>query len=365
MTSFLDIFGVWWRFDRYQIVKDRICPAPGAILTRFHPWDDVVGAASMSTQSSITTPYTKLFDVIRNVELVPTLSSGGEPDRLTEASAELVLNWCSQYGLLGLLPAGLLQVRLAPRWAESEVIRSSNKTFLAHPQMRIHQRYFSGWRTTMQITLGAWTRDPSDVGAIVPDESLDPKWPQPGAIALDLDSGGLVAMRFDDPAWSQYFPFVPENERETYSWPAIYSDAFWVVYGEPVHGFVTEGRKLERAIDLIANGVGPSPSERDEQEFAGAYRYLNTLLSNVNPCFRPKMDTGELRQYWSCTSLLSSLAMMALLDCAQGRRPRICTTCKRVFISNAPKAEYCRPTCRGTMQMRRQRTRKRDGLRQT
>jgi hypothetical protein len=43
---------------------------------------------------------------------------------------------------------------------------------------------------------------------------------------------------------------------------------------------------------------------------------------------------------------------MAMEDLAADRLHR-CATCQRMFLSSAPRVEYCSPKCRHTMQKRR------------
>jgi hypothetical protein len=67
-----------------------------------------------------------------------------------------------------------------------------------------------------------------------------------------------------------------------------------------------------------------------------------------------------LEQVTISPGLLSSYALMFLLDQVENRRALRCEVCVRYFVSDERRALYCSPRCRHTAQSRRYRL-KRDG----
>jgi hypothetical protein len=97
-------------------------------------------------------------------------------------------------------------------------------------------------------------------------------------------------------------------------------------------------------------------SEDERQAIAGGMRVLQALVEPVG--LTPRLsDEGRVDQQWVATSLLASFAAMALQDLSVRRRVLGCAVCGRLFLSKAPRATYCRRTCRLTAQKRAYRER--------
>jgi hypothetical protein len=86
---------------------------------------------------------------------------------------------------------------------------------------------------------------------------------------------------------------------------------------------------------------------------------MRGLQAHVEPVgLTPRLlDEGGVRQQWVATSLLASFTTMALQDLSVRRRVLGCAVCGRLFLSKAPRATYCRRTCRLTPQKRAYRER--------
>jgi hypothetical protein len=159
-------------------------------------------------------------------------------------------------------------------------------------------------------------------------------------------------------AWGPFFPDVPAAERTTHEYPVPESDAFWASYAEPVGWFLGAASHLRDAVlDLSADPALGNESATDfVYRLDTAARLLHGLLSPVQPSLTVGPD-GEFRQTWRTRSLLSSFALMALLDLTERRRVLTCRICGRVFVSAAYQALYCSERCRGTGQKRAYRAR--------
>src|ERR1035438_9429280 len=100
MTSTLQqkIFAdYWFRFDRYEIKGGYIRPAPGAKLSQYEPWR-TFGAPK--GKIGIKQPYEPLLALAKLLD--PDPSDVGSV-RAAENADHLILEWCSQNGLLGIL----------------------------------------------------------------------------------------------------------------------------------------------------------------------------------------------------------------------------------------------------------------------
>src|SRR5687767_12186968 len=84
--------GLWWRFSSYEMVNGFIRPEPRAKLERYNPWSEY-GPGHVS-------PYQSLINLIENLPV----SSDGTVVKLRKENEKQLLDWCSKYGLLGLLP---------------------------------------------------------------------------------------------------------------------------------------------------------------------------------------------------------------------------------------------------------------------
>ena len=99
--------GKWWRADKYELRNGSIRPAAGARLQEYEPWQEysVTGATGEDEKA----PYETLVALLSDF---PT--QAGRP--VPTAQSQRLLDWCGQYGLLGILPHRAQEVILAPRW---------------------------------------------------------------------------------------------------------------------------------------------------------------------------------------------------------------------------------------------------------
>ncbi len=340
--------GRWHRFDRYEIREDVIVPADGAVLEQFDPW-----AATDAER-----PYESLLRLAQDVRFLPP--TAGTPHQLDDASERLVLEWVHEHGVLGVLPHRAMSVRLAPRWA-TLFSPDPNRLF---PRVLTHVKTTIGWnseeRSTLPNSPGTYylVDEPDQFGELVPDDAIPPQWATAGVLLRRLDGFEIHAESFR-PYWARYFPSVPDAERETYAYPLPLSDAFWHLYGEPIGEFIAAATTFKAAIEGLAQ-MGPIDQISDEQagKVVEGRGLLHALVQDIRSAVALS-DQGTMRQLWVSTSLLGTLAMMALEDLTGSTgRVRRCSTCARLFVSRSYQASYCSQTCRGTSQKRRYRMRR-------
>jgi len=240
-------------------------------------------------------PYEALSEVVR-------LGRYTVSGRLTSDTQSRLLEWCRQFGLLGVLLQRVETVVLAPR---TEAVRRGTSEVI----QTIYKRSSTGWQL-IKMHGAELTRD---TGVMVQDRDL-----------------GHVIWEPLGQTWTKFFPAVPETERDTYPYPNPSEDEFWEIYGEPVGEFLRAADGLSATLAEIARErERSSPTSFDA--CIPALERLNRYAAAVRLWVFPNRD-GRLSQFWIAPTLLSSLAMMALQDLAEQREVRECQTCGRLFV---------------------------------
>jgi hypothetical protein len=365
-TPFNVYQGGWWRFSKYELRDGYIRPAPKAQLEIYDPWAayqssweyDPESATPYIEQRTSAPPYQSLLALLQEFRF----DALGKPDL---ESAEKLLAWCSEHGLLGLLPQRTQMVTLAVRWYPpgwGPMLGEKPKPPKDGKLSLIGFQYFRqnavvrlrGWYALMLASqktetghklgeLGKKSR-----GALRPHALIQDMRPLQNE---GLMSTILTPSYYEEPlsqTWGNFFPDVPKNEKDTYLYPIPLSDAFWHLYAESVDDFLAGAIVLAKAVDSISHNAGGEGWYSDE-----GVSLLNNLVSSASMMVRPGGDTYI--QEWRTPSLLASYAVMALQDLTQQRRLLNCETCNKPFITDAYQARYCSDTCRHTAQKRRYR----------
>jgi hypothetical protein len=351
------VAGRWWRFTKYEIRDGSIRSAPGAELQLTDPWAAYRDSRQGRTRQA--PPYESLLGVLRNLSFqVSKTAEEIERVELTPEGSRALLGWCETFGLLGILLNRTLMVTLGPRW-ERQRGRTGNGDLL-RPVQRGYVRTTTGWRPMRprqgmpfaRPTASAWTL----VGSPVRADLLPRRWPTAGAI-VDVGSTGVQEESLSR-TWAKFFPDVPARERETWAYPIPLSEDFWRHYAEPLDDFLFAVLGLRQTLERLTTSKS-RPHENDAQtSIEGDIQSLQRLVASVSPTLkRPRR--GGFAQQWHSSSLLGSLAMMALLDLTEQRRVVACRVCDRVFVTSAWQGRYCSPRCRWTAQKRASRAKKR------
>jgi hypothetical protein len=342
--------GVWWRFTAYECREGSIRPAQGATLEPYDPWQAY--RAAQAGRKTRPSPYQPLLDLLDGITYRP-VGEQGYP-ALTPESEQQVLQWCATYGLLGVLPHRVRMVVLAPRW---EPLFEGLPEAL-WPALRQYVRTATGWSLMVSSHLSGAPGEgmpmpqgaPEARGRLVGEPDWPHGWPMPGVLLRELRG---PAWRWEPLArtWGRFFPDLPTDGRETYAYPMPLTPAFWALYAEPVEAFLAGGLALREALRGLACLKPLAETSEDErQAIVGGMRVLQALVEPVG--LTPRLsDEGGVHQQWAATSLLASFAAMALQDLSV-KRLLGCAVCGRLFFSKAPRATYCRRTCRLTAQKR-------------
>jgi len=297
----------WWKFDRYEIEAGYIKPAVGSALARYAPWSLY---KSPHGKDPIQRPYHSLLGLV------------GQKAELDHDSETAILDWCSEYGLLGVLLHRSESVSLP-------MLESGEQLGLNR-----YARETAGW-----IAAKTLDRDPAHAGA----------W---------VRQVGRFWSEFEplDETWGRFFPQLSDPR----AIPPPFSDAFWNTYAEPLDSFLEAAQFLKRAVgQLSAIRDSREKLEDKQRNFAGG---AQQLIHSLTITVRPMMYLTTRNRYgfaWATGSLLSSLAMMALLDFTENRL-LMCRNpkCGALFTTKSVEAKYCSARCRGAVQMRKYRSRK-------
>lgn len=313
--------GEWWRFSLYEIQDGCLRPAPDAQPEWYDPWPEFQGtrALTVGQAPAATQPaYQSLAKLVHQLKY----HAGHKryPDCLTEQSQNDILEWCQQHGLLGVLLSRWEAISLAP-W------RNSSGDW-------VQLRYSRGFGQVIQqreISGDAQDNKPSVLIHRLNDLSLVEEPPQK--------------------TWSRFFPTVEFAERNSFPYPAPYTDDFCRLYGERLMDFCNAAKLITGAMTHLGRRVADSKGGPDLAR--------QQALDTINLLRRPVVSVLDLEDDQTvgarreAPSLLASFADMFAQDLAYGHAMLQCTCCGVAFVSSAYQAQYCSVNCRLRGQKRR------------
>jgi len=372
-----DIFyrGRWWRFSDYSIRDGYVQAKPEARFHQYEPLSDF--QVARSGRKDADPPYVSL------IRLAQTFKHT-EDSQPTAETAERVLSWCNEYGLLGILLHQVQVARFAPRW---ELRRKRSAAELAQdpplrlePGSRLAQHFQNRPRRPaaekLEFTQSAYQRtnhgtfrfgdERHGLRTLVNRAGLEgaivsPKqWPRdtPTVLLNNLETGGWGFEPLSH-TWARFFPTIPPKERSTFQYPQPYSETFWRIYAEPLGDFVNTARQFERAY-LSALKL-KDPSAVDDPRVDPTTSLLNALVTPTGPCVFQFADGGvkRIEQLIVAPSLLGALALMLQQDLMTDRRVVRCQNdrCRMVVLAVGYQTSHCSQQCRYAAIKRAQRVR--------
>jgi len=297
-------------------------------------------------------PYLALFALLEKIQ---------DP---FQSGAELITDWCSRFGLLGILPHRVHTITLPARWGGTTNFAEPiwRKLHRLQPNQLVpvvtqHFRSSTGWHSRKMAFPPV--RDGKCLsGGIVTDQDLPPECPRPSVIWTKTDEVIPSSSPLD--VLGPFFPDAPAD----FKYPMPLSAEFWPLYCEPIHEFWNVALALYKVVKAIAELKQKPLTEFQGIEAAlllGNIERLNAFASPVGVSLGPARDGSKLVQRWAGPSLISSLSHMALLTLAQCQ-VHCCATCDGVFVSSAWQAKHCSPRCRETAAKRELRNRQRTAV---
>jgi hypothetical protein len=360
-TALYEAAGRWWRFSKYEIRDGMIRPAAGAKLTQYDPWASY--AKAKEARSRTEPPYLGIIRLAAQIDegqkerarRDPVGAREGQP-LFTDADRAAIATWCSQWGLLGLLPHFARRAVLAPHWEGWSLIKDvvTGTTNLVPDPARITPtqvtcvRAGATWTVTRSFQVGGSPATPKGVreGDLLLEHGGAEQWPKPSAeIAPSPVYGdspteervGPLGMR-----WSSYFPDVPRDQEETYNYPPPLSAGFWQVYAESMFEFIEHALLLRQIWENVPHGGHSAPAGARAHGRAA----LHALVAEVGHVLEEDEHAGGFRRLRVAPSLLGTLALMMFEDLAEPRRVRRCARCQVSFRAGAWANRYCSPRCR-------------------
>lgn len=343
----------WARFDHYVVHDGYVCPDSGAKVEIYELCDrNPVG----QIQARKTEPtYCSLLNLAQKIELKPR-PGPGPLLTFSENCENRVMEWCSQFGLLGVLPHAVHMVTLAPRYGPLPDVEGRWVPW-QRQYLRVNQEWVR--RDLWDVQVGATKEGDVDqwMDKLVPPEEIPKGWPKSEVALQDLTSGKLKKEPLAK-TWGKFFPTVPQTERDTYAYPVPNSAEFWNLYAEPIPQFVEAATLFLSAAQGIGRLAEHDLTHDARGQVERAVFTLNSLLSPTGSA-AVLSNKDRIEQHWMGPSLLGAFAMMALRDFSEQRLVRTCANakCRRIFVTKAYQGRYCSDKCRYATQKRRYRDR--------
>jgi hypothetical protein len=329
----------WWRYSKYEIEQQRICPSRGGRLERYDPWAEYELGKKRVGESP---PYLSLVNMLDEIRqditianstgmppfptdpkhppqlriptYVNTFGSGGPfLQSISERAVKRILDWSSRFGLLGVLPQRVLMLQQRKYQSTEPYIRGIATRLAGH---YVH-------------TLERTSEDEDSC-------LLFPKAMEPLAV---IAPSVQVLAGFDlKPDPKNPWGFDPEA-----------GDCFWGRYAEPLAEWLAEVEDLSSAIKL------GNSTERGDFYAIGAG--LNQLLASTG--HHLALGAHGMQRELSYPSLLAAYAAMFAQDVLdQQKRIVICPVCGSLAASSAYRRTYCSVKCAWRARKRKQRAKK-------
>ncbi len=352
--------GGWCRFSRYEIRDGAIRPARNADLSWYDPWE----IYRISEKDKGTPPpYQSLLALVWSLGAVFVeaesrwrFDCGAESLDLSEQNE--ILDWCSRFGLLGILPHTAISIQIPPR-NSSPNGRKQNEYVRVNGQWidRIGtQPYVSADGVTLfdlveafqSLLFRAQSRSGNtpDLGKV--DELAQRSHPVATISFLDLDLDGPTLRTVPlSTVLSRYFPDF-KDAGDHFKCPRPLTREFWKIYSERVDDF------LQTAVTFLT-AVEPIAGLHD----IGSLSWLESFLAPIGVSLSFD-STNQIQEQWVCPSLLSSFGRMAVQDLSAGMRVLCCACCGRPFVTSSYQTRYCSEQCGWRQRKRRTRTAQND-----
>jgi AraC family transcriptional regulator of adaptative response/methylated-DNA-[protein]-cysteine methyltransferase len=363
--------GSWWRFSNYELRQGLLQPAPGEQLKSYDLWRAV--RMQRAGRLDAPPPHHELLQLLRRLER--------DGPRLSAAARDALLEWCSRYGLLGILHDRVHEISLAPRWEHPAAPIPKERVW---PVRRRYVRASDRWVEITDYPPGFEEafRQPTapprgfpvarthHTGHLVAPSRVPKSWRPFALVRAPMHAGSATDLAVETyerqslgDTIGRFFPNVEPEHRDTYPYPKPDSPEFWLQYAEPLEEFMRGAARLRDTLADLRDASSPADGDdlalfSNVAHLSRGLNSLHALTAAVRPVLLP---VGRARYAYrsSAASLLESLAMMALLDEAAGRGERRCARwgCGLPFTPRTPQAEYCSPRCREADKKARQRRR--------
>jgi hypothetical protein len=348
----------WWRFSQYEIQNGYIVPAPGARLEEYDPWRAYSRAKQETAAQS---PYVSLFRLLsRHAGEIAALDHAFDGiEELSPTAATDFAQWCSEWGLLGILPHLYDYLELPPVWMDvpepDDFLNDDVWNCVPFAASPLYERRGGRWvagykevplKDSRSVELRndpRWLAEHQE-GTPVPQDLLhQPKYSfRRRRLPTEFQSVANASTE----RLRKFFPVLSDASASLCQIPVPLSTDFWIMYAEPLREFLAFATALHHA----AEGV----SSRSDS-IVTSKAVLSSFTEGVSLSINPDSDPG-LRQTWHCPSLLSCFAQMLVQDFMSDASYRRCACCGLPFVTGAYQARYCSQQCGWRDRKRRKRT---------
>jgi hypothetical protein len=345
--------GGWWRFTRYEIREGSIRPAENADLQWYDPWEIY---RKSEWHTGTPRPYQSLVELVLSIggfydeahlmwrlERSPDAESliSFKDDSLTSDEQRKILDWCSRFGLLGILPHNALTIELPLRFAP----RVGKGLHFEREHVRVNGKWLRSVRATctppvakrfqfFADDIDLLNNDDPVLGALLGEN--DEYYRVPKIAHFSKDQTGITPHFNGNMPIAQVLPrFFPDFEAagDRFECPLPLTPKFWRIYSERTHDFLESAIAFLGAVEpLLTHRAGASPL------------HLEWFLEPIGVSLSSDSEHG-VQERWVCPSLLSSFARMALQDISAGRRIALCDCCGSPFVTSGYQARYCSQPC--------------------
>ena len=317
----------WPRFSEYVIDDGYLKPAPSASLEWYDPWKEYAAARDRQINGDVA--YDHLQNALQGVRPSASIRrSSSLPPRLSRFSYDsgLILEWCRNYGLLGVL---------------------------LHKTMSMAFRTRSKGGRNVQWSTGRW------LSVKQPD---DGKTPRKFADLLKderqhAEPHAMVRRALNEVrrepltgTWKEFFPRIPPKEVAGHPFSTPETASFWRMYAEPVDEFILAATQVRAAVDGLCRSAKNGP----RSDYPMCEEALAALLAPTT-VIAPITKRGVVLT-WASPSLLGYLGLMLLQDITRVGRVITCPDCGHRKVSK--RGIYCSIKCRKNAETRRYRARK-------
>lgn len=339
--------GKWWRFDQYEISgASTIKPTENARMEQYDPFA-IYGASKRDKETP--PPYQTLLALLTSLGAFYDEAAGNwklekgvgnDVPRLTKRDEDAIIEWCSRFGLLGILPQIVTTIEIPQKRMEREGKRRSARQRGSIVPMKL-VRVDGAWNLSIEfqhrrrrgprfwldrfVSVDGWRAAMMSRAALIPD------------YAKPLIEGEMGSPRVFEsvPLRAMCGHFFPEffYEADNFQCPSPQSPEFWRIYEEPINLFLSYAM-------LFANAVEPFFVSRTNRNI----NLLRWLISptGISLSFDAEFKYVEQR---ICPSLLCSFTQMALQDVSAGMRLLHCDCCRALYVTSAYQARYCSQRC--------------------
>lgn len=322
----------WWRFDRYEVVAGILRPCADAEPVAYLPWFDYITGRKRKKIDRSPAPYQ---DLLALAHALWDPDSDGSYADLNAEQQQVVVDWASRYGLLGLWHHEALLALFPDTPGDGGRVR-----------LRGYERVPWGWRqvdggfverrATARTGPVRGHRLPDALVAAMPKDVWRDALPAGGFLLRDLPTGAISTTPLDS-QWRLYFDERGPLGKAVWPIPSPDSVEFWRSYGEPVAMIVFVANELARSID------------------PGLDSQMTTLNNFAAPAAPALVHSPEgLSWGLDSPSLVASMAAMIIADLAGGARPVVCP-CGVPFLTRAYQSAYCSVQCKNTAHTKRRR----------